>query len=67
MKKKVISNKNLPTKTPLHATLTVILAIKVFEIPSFWIGVLAVLFVCMWIGWIVEVIKREEIEILDKP
>lgn len=66
MKKKVISDKNLPTKMPLHTTLTVILAIKAFDIQSFWVGVLAVLFVCMWIGWISEVIKREDVDITDK-
>ena len=67
MKKyKKISASNIPGKIPLHLTLTALLAIKIYRIPDFWIGVISIFFALIWIGWIVEVIKKEEIDLFDK-
>lgn len=64
--KKVISKKNLPTRSPILATVVYVLAMDYWNAPQWLWGAVGLLLVFIWIAWIVSFFNQDEIDIMSK-
>ena len=65
-KRKVIDSNNLPTKMPLHLSLTIILIIKVFNTSELWCGVMYTLLALLWLSYIYRRFTETDHDIFDE-
>ena len=65
MKKKVISHKNLPTKSPVFAILLVWLPLDHWNAPVWLYGVFGTIGVIAIIGFVVSVNSEEKIDVFE--
>ena len=63
--KKVISNKNLPVRSPIMATVVYATALSYWDAPEWLWGALGILMFIIWVGWIIGITLQENIEIFD--
>ena len=64
--KKVISKKNLPTRSPILATVVYVLAMDYWNAPQWLWGAVGLLLVFIWIAWIVSFFNQDEIDVMSK-
>jgi len=64
--KKVISKKNLPTRSPIMATVVYVLAMDYWNAPQWLWGAVGLLLVFIWIAWIVLFFNQDEIDVMSK-
>ena len=62
---KVIPRKSLPIKMPAHLTITILLAIKVYEPSGVALGITGTLLVILWMIYFVGLILEEPTELSD--
>lgn len=63
--KKVISRKNIPSRTPIPSTVLYALAMDYWNAPQWLWGVFGVFIVLMWIFWVSSFFTQDEIDILE--
>jgi len=62
-KRKVVSEKNLPTRLPVWSSLIVWLLLDRFNPPGWAWGVVGTVFVFFWIVAITDIFVREDVEL----
>ena len=65
MSKKTIAQKNLPTHLPIHAGLTIILALKVFDVPAWVYGAAGAVWVIWLIAAIMVIATRDYVDVFN--
>ena len=65
--KNVISKKNLPTRSPILATVVYVLAMDYWNAPQWFWGAIVLIMVFIWIVWAVSFFTEKEIDIMTKP
>lgn len=63
--RKVIKLENLPTKLPGNTTLACLLAIDVWNVPSWGKGVIWTLLALIWIGAAINLYREKRIDIFE--
>lgn len=63
--KKVISKKNLPTRSPILATVVYVLAMDYWNAPQWLWGAVGLLLIFIWIAWIVSFFNQDEIDVMS--
>ena len=63
--KKVISSKNLPTRSPILSTLVYVLALSYWNAPQWVWGAIGVLLLIIWVTWIASWFLEEDIDIMS--
>lgn len=65
MKKKAIALKNLPIRNPISITVLSILALDYWNAPGWLCGVIGVLIVTMFLGYIDYLVNYEKVDLFE--
>lgn len=63
--KKVISTKNLRTKSPIISALVIYLCLDKWNAPQWIYGVFGVLFFILFVAWIIDLFNTKEVDIFE--
>lgn len=63
--KKVISKKNLPTRSPILTTVVYVLAMDYWNAPQWLWGAVGLFLIFIWIAWIVSFFNQDEIDVMS--
>ena len=64
--KKVISNKNLPSRSPIMATVVYATALHYWGAPEWLWGATGFIMLMVWMGWIINICIQDSIDIMEK-